>query len=90
MNVVTTEPVDIAVRILDADKRRRVQSWFETLENWENDPHTRSKSKLIEEPDVYALSTSDGTWVFFCKTADTITLLDIASQETIDRSRPRA
>lgn len=85
MNLTTAPAVDIALRTLADDKRRRVHALFDSLKNWENDPHIRDISKSLPYKDVYVLTASDGTRIFFHKSDDTIRIVDIASKETIEQ-----
>jgi hypothetical protein len=39
--IVTTPPVDIALRTMDADDVRRVHAWFDQLRNWDTDEYVR-------------------------------------------------
>jgi len=85
MNVVQTPPVEIAIRSLGEDDRRRVRAWFDQLENWENDAFVRKHSeKLPSVADVYVLKTSnEDIRIFFKLEPDRIKILDIATKATI-------
>ncbi|HMC90699.1 MAG TPA: hypothetical protein VKI17_14175 [Gemmataceae bacterium] len=85
MNVVQTPPVEIAIRTLGEEDRRRVWAWFDHLGNWENDPFVRNHSeKLPSVADVYVLKTSsDDIRIFFKLEPDRIKILDIATKATI-------
>src|SRR5205823_5585796 len=78
--VVTTAPVDIALRTLDADSRQRVRSWFTHLANWGNDEFVRRRShRLHPVPGVYLLKASSDLRIFFTIEEGTITILDIGT-----------
>lgn len=82
--IVTTPPVDIALRTLDADDVRRVQAWFDHLRNWDGDEHVRRHShSLTGVPGVYILKTTTDIRIFFRIDGDTITVLDIAKKSAI-------
>jgi mRNA-degrading endonuclease RelE of RelBE toxin-antitoxin system len=85
--IVTTPPVDIALRTMDADDVRRVQAWFDHLRNWDGDEYVRSHShSLTGVPDVYVLKTTTDIRIFFRIDAETITILDIARRSAISAS----
>ena len=82
--VVISPAVEIALRTLDPDNVRRVQSWFTHLRNWENDSFVRAHSHgLASVPGVYVLKTSTDIRIFFRMDGDTITVLDIAKKQSI-------
>jgi mRNA-degrading endonuclease RelE of RelBE toxin-antitoxin system len=82
--VVITPPVEIALRTLDPDNVRSVQSWFTRLANWDHDPFVRSDSHSLDSvPGVYLLKTSTDIRIFFKMDGDTITILDIARKQSI-------
>jgi hypothetical protein len=82
--VVLTAPVEVALRTLDADNRRKVFSWFSHLENWDGDEFVRSHSHRLDSvPDVYVLKTSSELRIFFKIHGDTVTVLDIAKKQSI-------
>jgi hypothetical protein len=85
VKLMTKLPVDIALRTLRPEKRRRVHAWFDHLKNWDNDDHVRRISHRLPFEDVYVLNATDGLRIFFHKGTDAITVLDIASKETIDQ-----
>jgi hypothetical protein len=85
MKLVTTDSVDFALRTLTSAKARRIRKWFDQLKNWDNDANIRKLSHSLPYKDVFVLSTTDGMQIFFRKEADTIKILDIATQETIDQ-----
>ena len=84
MNVSQLPPVEIAIRTLNDDERRRVFAWFGHLRNWEKDSQVRKNShRLNGADDVYVLKTSDDMMIFFRLEGDHITILDIAKRSTI-------
>ena len=80
MKVIKMATVDTAIRTLGADERRKVFSWFDHLENWENDEHVRKMSKAMIYQNTYVLDTSDDIRIFFTMdaTKDKIVIIDIA------------
>jgi mRNA-degrading endonuclease RelE of RelBE toxin-antitoxin system len=82
MKVSKQRSVDAAIRTLDEVERRKVSSWFNHLENWENDEHVRTMSRSTAYKDVYVLNTSDDIRIFF--------KLDLSKQEIsiIDIAKP--
>jgi len=86
MELQTEPPVAIALRTLRGEERNNVHAWFDHLKNWDNDPLVRKIShQLPHKKNVYVLTASDGTRIFFRKEANMITVLDIARKETIDQ-----
>jgi len=84
MNVIQTPPVEIALRTLDDEDRRRVWAWFEHLTNWEKDQFVREHSqKLNSADDIYVLRTSGDLRIFFRLEKDRIIILDIARKAAI-------
>jgi hypothetical protein len=82
--VVTTPPVDIALRTLDDDGRQRVHAWFDQLRNWDGDETVRENSYPLKDiPGVYVLRTNTDFRIFFKIEGDTITILDISKKQTI-------
>ena len=82
--LVTTPPVDIALRMLDTEDRRRVHAWFDHLKNWDNDSFVRSHSVPLETvEDVYVFRTSSDLRIFFRFDGDQIVILDLASKDAI-------
>jgi hypothetical protein len=91
MKVVLTQPVEIALRSLGDEERRRVSAWFDHLENWDNDPFVREHShKLGSAEGVYVLRTSLNYLIFFTFEQDRIVVLDIATKDTISKFRQAA
>jgi hypothetical protein len=84
MKVIQTTPVEIALRTLGDDERRKVGAWFDHLRNWETDSFIRQQSrKLDSEDNVYILKTTGDLWIFFRLEADQIVLLDLATTATL-------
>jgi hypothetical protein len=82
--IVTTQPVDIALRTLAADEVGQVHAWFDSLRNWDNDETVRRNSQpLGRMPDIYVLRTTTDIRIFFRLEPDTITILDIARKPTV-------
>ncbi len=64
--VVTTPPVEIAIRTLDPDGARHVYAWFDHLKNWDNDAEVREIShRLPDLSGIYVLRTSTDIRIFF-------------------------
>ena len=85
MKIVQTPPVEIAIRTLSQEDRRRVWAWFNHLANWENDSFVREHSRrLPSSSNVYVLSTSNDDFrIFFRLEDDRIEILDIATRSAI-------
>jgi hypothetical protein len=82
--VVTTPPVEIAIRTLDSDGARRVYAWFDRLKNWDNDAQVREIShRLPDLSGIYVLRTSTDIRIFFRIDGDVITVLDVAKKPAI-------
>lgn len=82
--IVTTPAVDIALRTLDQEDRRKVEAWFNRLRNWDSDPFVREHShRLDSASDVYVLKTSTDLRIFFSLQGITITIRDIARKQSI-------
>ena len=84
MELRTNLSVDISLQMSKEENRPRIQAWFERLKNWDNDAAIRKLSDRLPGMDVYVLRATDGFRIFFKKDSDTITILDIATKETID------
>lgn len=80
MKVIKTRAVDMALRTLDADDRRKMLAWFDHLGNWENDAHVREMAKPTIDRDTFALNTSDDMRIFFKlnETESEIVIVDLA------------
>jgi mRNA-degrading endonuclease RelE of RelBE toxin-antitoxin system len=84
MNVNLSTPVQIALRNLSDDDRRKVEVWIGYLEQWENDSFIQQRSKKLNgEGDVYMLVTNSDVRIFFQLEPACITVLDIAKRSTI-------
>lgn len=86
MQIATELPVEIALRTLDEDDRRRVTALIQALENWENDQSLRDRSQRLDTADdIYVLKTSTDLRIFFRVLLDRgkIVVLDIANKKTI-------
>jgi len=82
--VITTLPVDIALRALDTDGVRKVYAWVDHLRNWDGDEFVRTHSHSLEGVSgVYVLKTSTDIRIFFKIDGNTITVLDIAKKPSI-------
>ncbi len=80
-------PVQIALRTLSQEERRKVRAWFTHLGNWENDPYVRRLSHRLEGPEnIYVLRTTDDIRIFFKIEGNELTVLDIATRATIASS----
>lgn len=85
MKIALTLPVEIALRTLGEEDRRRVWAWLDHLKNWENDSFIREHSKKLPSAEnVYVLKTSDNWRIFFSIEPDQIEILDIATKAAID------
>jgi hypothetical protein len=84
MNVIMTPAVEIAIRTLGEEDRRRVWAWFDHLRNWENDSFVRDHSKTLPTAsDVRVLKTTNDIRIFFKLEHDHIEILDIATKAAI-------
>jgi mRNA-degrading endonuclease RelE of RelBE toxin-antitoxin system len=82
--VVATPSVEVALRTLDDDNRRRVHDWFGHLANWDGDEFVRSHSHSLDSiPGVYVLKTSTDLRIFFTIHGNTVTIIDIAKKQSI-------
>lgn len=82
--VVTSQPVEVALRTLDEANRRRVYLWFDRLAKWDGDDFVRSHSHRLESvPGVYVLKTGTDLRIFFQLDEDTVTILDLAKKQSI-------
>jgi len=88
MNVVISESARTALRTLDLDDRRRADSWFDTLRNWENDEFTRNRSQRLEASDpLYVLPASSDLRILFSVDANQIVILDLVRHDTLMKFR---
>jgi mRNA-degrading endonuclease RelE of RelBE toxin-antitoxin system len=84
MKLVITPAVEVALRTLDDDNRRRVHTWFGRLANWDGDDSVRRHSHRLESiPDAYVLRTGTDLRIFFEVHGGTVTILDIATKQSI-------
>jgi len=84
MKVNVTESVQIALRNLSDDDRRKVWAWISNLEKWETDPYVQQHSKQLNAGEnVYMLLTSTDVRIFFTLEKDSITVEDVAKRATI-------
>jgi mRNA-degrading endonuclease RelE of RelBE toxin-antitoxin system len=85
--VVRTPSVEVALRTLDNENRRKVHAWFDHLANWDNDEFVRKRSHSLDSlPGVYVLKTSSDLRIFFTIQANTLTVVDIATKQSIELS----
>lgn len=78
----------IQMRTLRPERLKIVEGHLSALRNWENDPAVRQLSRphpTRSEKDLYLLEATDGFRIFFNKTADAITVVDITTKATLDR-----
>lgn len=91
MRVITSPAVEIAMRTLDDDGRRRVHAWLDHLKRWDTDPAVQKASMALEgQPNLYMLLTTTEIRIFFRIEQQTITVLDVANQAAIAASGSRA
>lgn len=89
MNLILTQPVEIALQTLGQEDRRRVRAWLDHLRNWEKDDFVRTHSqRLNSAEDVYVLKTSSDIRIFFRLGESNIEVLDIARKATIESFGP--
>ena len=65
MKVLVPKSVERAIRTLDEEERPKVWSWFDRLENWENDELIRKMAKAMTYQGTYDLNTPDDLRIFF-------------------------
>ena len=75
---------EIPHRTLRDENRKSVDAWLDRLKNWNHDSKIRKLSDKLPGMDVYVLRATDGFRIFFRKDEESITILDIATKETID------
>jgi hypothetical protein len=83
MNVMIPSPVDFSLSTLRDDDRRRLLTFFDRLRNWETDPLLAEYSRALPGEEGVRVIKANGWHVFFRIEGDTLTILDIASSETI-------
>jgi mRNA-degrading endonuclease RelE of RelBE toxin-antitoxin system len=82
--IVITPAVKVALRTLDDDTRRRVDSWLTRLANWDGDEFVRRHSQSLDSPPgVFVLKTSTDLRIFFTIQGNTVTILDIGKEQSI-------
>jgi mRNA-degrading endonuclease RelE of RelBE toxin-antitoxin system len=85
--VITTPFVDVALRTLDDENRRKVKAWFDSLANWDGDEFVRKHSHSLDSlPGVYVLKTSSDWRIFFTIQGNTLTVVDIGTKQSIEVS----
>ncbi len=84
MKVVLSQPVEIALRTLSAEERKKVMIWLHHLKRWETDSFVREHSRELESSEgVYVLRTNTDFRIFFTVQNDQIEVLDLATRATI-------
>jgi mRNA-degrading endonuclease RelE of RelBE toxin-antitoxin system len=80
MKVIVPASVVAAIKTLGAEESRKVLSWLDHLQDWENDAHLRGSSKAMSYENTYVLNTSDDMRIFFTLDVKkkTITIVDIS------------
>ena len=87
MQVILSERVKTALTTLSRDDRERVQTWFGSLRNWEEDAFVQSQSVTlsVQGQSVYLFRTSTEVRIFY--TVDlqnkTVSVIDLATRDTI-------
>ena len=87
MQITLSERVKTALNTLSRDDRERVNTWFDYLRNWEDDPFVRSQSITlnVKGQSVNMFRTSTDVRIFY--TVDlqnkTVLVIDIATKDTI-------
>src|SRR5438445_3932147 len=82
--VVISPGVEIAMLSLAPDGVRRLHSWFEHLQRWDEDEVVRKNSVPLESvPGVYVMRTTTDIRIFFRINGDTVTVLDVAKTPAI-------
>lgn len=83
-NVVISQPVEIALRTLEAESARKVRAAFDRLQDWDNDEFAQTHSHSLEGVSgAYVLRTNSDMRIFFRLDGNTITILDIARKPAI-------
>ena len=76
--------VELSMRSLDADGKRRVHAWFDYLKRWDEDEVVRNNSLALPgHTGVYVLKTTTDIRIFFRLEGGTITVLDVAKESAI-------
>lgn len=91
MQVTLTPAVELAIRTLGEDDRRRIAAWLDNLANYENDSHVREISSVLPgDENILVLRTSSDIRIFFTIRGQEIVVLDVARKDSIDRLRNTA
>jgi mRNA-degrading endonuclease RelE of RelBE toxin-antitoxin system len=89
MNIMFSDSAKFQVGTLREENRRVVERWIGRLVGWENDHYLRWRAKRLPgSEDVHVLKAGPNYRVFFQARGDTITILDIARRETIEKFAP--
>ena len=84
MNVILTQPVEIALPTLPQDDRRNVLDWIERLKNWEDDEFVRRRAhKLNPVENIYVMNAGGELRIFFKVESQKLSILDIARRDTV-------
>jgi hypothetical protein len=84
MEIIRTQPAEIALQTLGEEDRRTVHYWLDELKNWERGGFVRQHSyQLKPNENVYVLQTSTDLRIFFRLEPDKITVLAIARKGAI-------
>ncbi len=81
--IVTTPPVDIALRTMNDHDVRTVRTWLNRLSKFDKDIRDRSYELPGLQKAVYLLKTDGDFRIFYRIDGDTITILDVAKKATI-------
>jgi hypothetical protein len=85
--VIITQPVEVALRTLDDEICRRVNTWFGHLANWDEEEFVRRRAHRLDSiPGVYVLKTNTDLRIFFTLRRNRVTIIDIAMKQSIIRS----
>jgi len=84
MKVNVTESVQRSIRTLSSQDRQKIFAWIDHLGNWENDSTVRKNSKHVgDKGNLYVLRATNDVRVFFLLQGDTITVVDVATKDSI-------
>lgn len=83
MELVTTADVNFSLAILEPEERRRVLDWFDRLKCWHTNEVLRGMARRLDYKNVYVLVTPDRTRIFFDPSETTVTIVDLASRDTV-------
>jgi hypothetical protein len=88
MELIITQPANIAFRSLTEEDRRRVATLFDQLKNGEHDEHFRSQAHpLASDPSVNELRTSSNIVIFFGFEDEAIVILDLVRRQALESIR---